>query len=122
MHMTDLLTLTAAKFLAMAPSAGGADGNTDGPGLMGSFVPMALMMVIFYFILIRPQQKAKKEQEALITNAKSGDDVILNSGFLGTISNVKDKTFVVKIADNVKVEVLKSAIQSVVKPETKTSA
>jgi preprotein translocase subunit YajC len=117
--MNDFLTSAALHTLAMAPTQPNADGTTDGPGIAGMFVPMILMFVIFYFILIRPQQKAKKEQEQLIDQAKSGDDVIMTNGILGSISNVKDKTFIVKIADNVKIEVLKSAIQSVTKPEAK---
>ena len=77
-------------------------------------VTFGILGVMFYFLLIRPQQKQRKEQEALIKNVKTGDKILMNSGIYGIVSNVKDKTLMVKIADNVKVEVLKSAVGSVV--------
>ncbi|HUJ71641.1 MAG TPA: preprotein translocase subunit YajC [Verrucomicrobiae bacterium] len=77
-------------------------------------VTFGILGVMFYFLLIRPQQKQRKEQELLIKNVKTGDKILMNSGIYGIVSNVKDKTLMVKIADNVKVEVLKSAVGSVV--------
>ena len=81
----------------------------------------AIMGVMFYFLLIRPQQKQKKDQENLMKNIKSGDKVLMTSGIYGIIANVKEKTFVVKIADNVKIEVLKSAVSTVLKGEETAS-
>ena len=77
-------------------------------------VTFGILGVMFYFLLIRPQQKQRKDQEALIKNVKTGDKVLMNNGIYGIVTNVKDKTLMVKIADNVKVEVLKSAVSSVV--------
>ena len=79
-------------------------------GLGGMLIPMICMGVIFYFLLIRPQQKKQKEQQALISSAKTGDKIVTTSGIHGLISNVKETTVIVKIADNVKVEIDKSAI------------
>jgi preprotein translocase subunit YajC len=96
----------------------------SGPAALTPFVYMAVMVVIFYFILIRPQAKAKKEQEELIAKVKVGDKVVTSGGILGTIANVKDKTVVVKVADNVKIEVQKTHLATVTKAseEKETSA
>jgi preprotein translocase subunit YajC len=78
-------------------------------------LPFAFIFIIFYFLLIRPQQKRQKEHQQLLSNLKTGDKVITSSGIHGLIANVKDTTFLVKIADNVKIEVDKNAIASVSK-------
>jgi preprotein translocase subunit YajC len=78
--------------------------------MIGMFVVLGLLM---YFMMIRPQQKQRKEQDNMMKNLKTGDKVLLSSGMIGLIANVKEKTLMVKIADNVKVEVLKSAISAV---------
>lgn len=97
----------SASFLAQA--AGGAPPNS---GLM-SFLPFIFMGVIFYFLLIRPQQKRAKEHKALVESLKTGDKVITSGGIHGIVSNVKEKTFLLKVADNVKMEVDKVAIAAV---------
>jgi preprotein translocase subunit YajC len=98
--------------LAMAPPSGTEqDPRAAMLQMVGMFV---ILGVMFYFLLIRPQQKQRKEQENLLKNIKTGDKVLLNSGIYGIVTNVKEKTLMVKIADNVKVEVLKSAVGSVV--------
>ena len=78
-------------------------------------LPFAFIFIIFYFLLIRPQQKRQKEHQRLLSDLKTGDKVITTSGIHGLIANVKDTTFLVKIADNVKIEVDKNAIASVSK-------
>jgi preprotein translocase subunit YajC len=100
--------------LAMAPNPS-TPGAPQQPAWV-QMVPLLLAVVLFYFLLIRPQMKARKEQDNLVNSIKSGDDVVTSSGILGTVTNVKDKTVIVKIADNVKIEILKSAISSVNKP------
>jgi preprotein translocase subunit YajC len=82
-------------------------------GMLNMFGMFAILGVMFYFLMIRPQSKQRKEQENLLKNLKSGDKVVLSSGIYGIITNVKDKSLMVKIADNVKVEVLKSAVVTV---------
>lgn len=82
-------------------------------GMLNMVVMFAVLGVMFYFLLIRPQQKQKKDQENLLKNIKSGDRVLLSSGLYGIITNVKEKSFIVKIAENVKVEVAKSSIGTV---------
>lgn len=74
---------------------------------------LVLMVGVFYMFLIRPQQRRERERRALIEGAKTGDRVVFSGGILGTVTNVKDKTFVIKIADNVKIEVGKHAVTQV---------
>ena len=80
-------------------------------------LPFLFMIVILYYVMIRPQQKRQKEQVAMANALKTGDRVVTASGIHGMISNVKDRTVIVKVADNVKLEMEKSAITNVVKAE-----
>ena len=83
---------------------------TSQPSPILSFVPMILIFVIFYFLLIRPQQKQQKEQQNTLQNLQKNDEVITNGGLHGTIVGIKDKTFLLRISDDVKVEIEKSAV------------
>ncbi len=76
---------------------------------IGQFIPLILIFVIFYFFLIRPQQKKVKEHKAMVENLKRGDKVITSGGITGTIERVIDNDKIeVEIADNVKVEIVKA--------------
>ena len=88
-----------------------------GPSPLASFVPIILIFVIMYFLLFRPQMKRQKEQARLVAALKTGDRVVTASGIHGLISNVKDRTVLLKIADNVKIEIEKSAVATVLKAE-----
>ena len=93
--------------------------------LLGGFVPMIFIAVIFYFILIRPQQKRAKEQAALVSAVRSGDEVVTTGGLHGIVSNAREagsKTVLVKFAENVKIEVDRSAIVAVAKPDADAGA
>ena len=81
---------------------------------IGQFIPLILIFVIFYFFLIRPQQKKVKEHKAMVEGLKRGDKVITSGGITGTISRIVDNDKVeVEIADNVTVEVVRgTGIQS----------
>jgi preprotein translocase subunit YajC len=81
---------------------------------LAMFVPLALMIAIFYFLLIRPQQRREKERRALLESVKVGDRVLFGGGLLGIVTGIKDKTFTIKIADNVRVEVVRSAVTQVI--------
>jgi len=103
-----------AIFLAQAhPAAPPA----AGPNPLASFVPIILIFVIMYFVLLRPQMRRQKEQQRLIGGLKTGDRVVTAAGIHGMITNVKETTVTVKVADNVKLEMEKSAISAVAKPE-----
>src|SRR5438094_10665829 len=90
--------------------------STPGGGI-GFFVPFIFIFIIMYFVMIRPQKKRQEQQQKLVTSLKTGDRVITNAGIHGLISNVKDTTVIVKVADNVKIEMEKSAITKVLKQE-----
>jgi preprotein translocase subunit YajC len=74
------------------------------------FLPLVIIFVIFYFLLIRPQQKRAKEQKAMLDNLKKGDKVITSGGEYGVIEEVKEHAVIVKIAENVKVKYGKAYI------------
>ncbi len=97
-------------FLLLAQTGTPADGPAPNP--LMQFMPLILIGVIFYFLLIRPQQKQRKEHQALVESLKTGDKVVTNAGIHGLIANVKEKTVVLKIAENVKVEFDKSSVVS----------
>ena len=80
-------------------------------------LPFLLILVVMYYVMIRPQMRRQKEQQKLIAALKTGDRVVTASGIHGLISNVKDTTVIVKVADNVKIEMEKTAIANVLKPE-----
>ena len=80
----------------------------EGSGI-GQFIPLILIFVIFYFFLIRPQQKKVKEHKAMVESLKRGDKVITSGGITGTVERLIDNDKVeVEIADNVKVEIVKA--------------
>jgi len=89
-------------------------GGEGGGSPLSMLFPILGMLAIFYFLLIRPQQKRQKETQKMIAALKNGDRVLTSSGIYATISGVKDDTFILKIADNVKIEVLKSAVSGLV--------
>ncbi|MGB8352268.1 MAG: preprotein translocase subunit YajC [Chthoniobacteraceae bacterium] len=84
-------------------------------GLGGLIPPMICIFVILYFMMIRPQNQKAKQQAALIDSVKTGDKVVVAGGIHGLVANVKETTVIVKVADNVKLEVEKSAVLSVTK-------
>jgi len=86
----------------------------EAPNPITQFAPLIFIGVIFYFLLIRPQQKQRKEQQKLIESLKTGDKVITSSGIHGLIANVKERTVLLKVADNVKIEIDKAAVATVV--------
>ena len=89
------------------------DAGAPAPNPITKFVPLIFIGLIFYFLLIRPQQKQRKEQQKLIESIKTGDKVVTSSGIYGLISNVKDRTVMLKVADNVKIEIDKAAVATV---------
>jgi preprotein translocase subunit YajC len=105
-------------FLAQAQSAAPTGSPAGG---IGFFVPFIFIFIIMYFVMIRPQKKRQEQQQKLIASIKTGDRVVTNSGIHGLISNVKETTVIVKVADNVKMEMEKSAITTVLKPEVAKS-
>lgn len=89
--------------------------NSSQLGMMGNLFPLALIFLIFYFILIRPQQKEQKAFKQMLANLKKNDQIVTMGGIHATIVNVKDKTFVVRVDDNARIEIDKSAVARVEK-------
>ena len=89
----------------------------DGSGI-AQFIPLILIFVIFYFFLIRPQQKRVKDHKAMVDNLKRGDEIITSGGIIGTIDRVmEDDRIEVTIGENVKVQIIRSTITSLLKKE-----
>src|SRR5437879_13753420 len=100
-------------FLAQAQTA--ATQQVPGGGIGSFFVTLISIFIIMYIVMIRPQKKRQQQQQNLISSLKTGDRVVTNGGIHGLISNVKENTVLVKVADNVKIEMEKSAITNVLK-------
>ena len=101
--------------MIFAQAQTGSPGPMPGGGIGSFFVPLIFIFIIMYFVMIRPQKKRQEQQQKLIGTLKTGDRVVTNAGIHGLISNVKETTVLVKVADNVKIEMDKSAITNVVK-------
>lgn len=83
--------------------------------MFANLLPLALILGIFYFILIKPQQKQQQEFKKMIERLQKNDQIVTMGGIHGTIVNVKEKTFVVRIDDNTRVEIDKSAVARIEK-------
>ena len=107
---------------ASATGAATPDAATPaGPPASFPIFYIVLFVAAMYFALIRPQTQAKKKQEETIKSAKTGDKIVTSGGIHGVITNVKDTTVIVKVADNVKLEIEKSHIDKVTKTDAAAS-
>jgi len=95
-----------------APDQAAAGGTTA--SLISTFVPFGLVILIFYFLIIRPQNKKQKETEKMLAALKKGDKIVTIGGIHGVIQSVKEGSVVVKVDDSTKIEFSRSAIASVV--------
>lgn len=97
-------------FESIAYAAEAVEGATQVNPLV-QFMPIILMFAIFYFLLIRPQQKKSKDLQAMIAGIKKGDKVVTSGGILGVVSSIQDDYVVLTVGDSdTKIEILKSAI------------
>jgi preprotein translocase subunit YajC len=111
--------IDAASFLAQAA----APAQPNGPmQMITGMLPAILLMAGFYFLFIAPQRKKQKEHEKMLAALQSGDEIITTGGIFGTITNVKDDRFVVRIADTTKIELGKAFVQTVVKSQAADAA
>jgi preprotein translocase subunit YajC len=92
------------------PPGGGADGS-----MMSTLIMFGLIIAIFYFMILRPQQKRQKERQRLLEAVKKGDRIITAGGLHGTIAGLDEKTVLVQVAENVKMKFDRTAITSIVK-------
>lgn len=98
-----------------APDPGTAPSTSSPASSLMSFMPLVFMGIIFYFVLLRPQQKRAKDQANLVNSLKSGDEVLTSSGIYGRITNVnpQEKRVTVKVAENVRLEMARDSITTV---------
>lgn len=104
--------------IAYAMGQGGAGG--EGAGGFAGFIPLILMFVIFYFLLIRPQQKRTKEHRAMVSNLKKGDRIITSGGLHGRITGLDETTLTVEIADKVRVKIARGNVSGLAQPAAKS--
>ncbi|HDR16548.1 MAG TPA: preprotein translocase subunit YajC [Desulfobacteraceae bacterium] len=99
-------------FLAYAMGGGGASGGQG--SAFGAFVPLILMFAIFYFLLIRPQQKKAKMHKEMIAAVKKGDKIISNGGLHGVVTGISDDTLTIEVAPKIRVKIARGFISSVI--------
>jgi preprotein translocase subunit YajC len=96
---------------AMAP---GGQGGEQGPqALFTSFLPLIIIFAIFYFLLIRPQQRRSRQHKELLAALKKGDKIITSGGVYGVIESVGEKTITLKVAENVRIKIGKGYVATV---------
>ncbi len=105
-------------FLALAPPT---QPGQSAPPAWVNIVPLALLVVVFYFALIRPQQKKAKDHAALLKTIRTGDKIITNSGIVAVVVTVKEKTLTVRSGD-AKLEITKSAVAEISERSGESSA
>ena len=105
---------------AMGPAPGGGGGG--GSQLLPTLVMFGAMFAIFYFLMIRPQQKQRQDRDRMLAAIKRGDKVVTTSGMFGTVTNLSDKTVTLRVADQVKLEFERAAIGRVVEVQGEKDA
>ena len=100
---------------AMGSAPGGADAAGGGMAAFQQIIPLVFMFAIFYFLLIRPQQKKAKEHKALLESMKKGDNVITAGGVHGKVTAVENELVTLEIANNVNIKITKSYIAAIKK-------
>lgn len=100
----------------IAPAYAQAAGGAGAGSAFTAFVPIILIFVVFYFLLIRPQQKRMKDHQAMLNAVRRGDKVVTNGGIVGTVTKVltEDRELQVEIAENVRIRVKQDMLSSVV--------
>jgi preprotein translocase subunit YajC len=104
-------------FLAYAMGTGGTGGSGGQGGGFGAFIPLILMFAIFYFLLIRPQQKKAKQHREMLSALKKGDRVVSSGGLHGIITGLTDDIATIEIAPKVRVKVSRGSIAASMKKE-----
>jgi preprotein translocase subunit YajC len=92
-----------------------AQAGAQQPSMLASFIPLILIFLIFYFLLIRPQQKKQKEHKVLLESIKRGDEIMSSGGVLGKVLKADNEKLTVEIAKGVNVTIIRSTIADVVK-------
>tara|TARA_B100000886_G_scaffold162222_1_gene110618 strand:- start:467 stop:790 length:324 start_codon:yes stop_codon:yes gene_type:complete len=104
--------MTISEISILLPLAQG----TGGGGGLGQFLPIILLFVGMWFLIIAPQRKRQKAHDKMLSELQTGDEIVTSGGVYGTITNVKEDRFVVRIADNTKIELGKGFVANKVAP------
>ena len=107
-----MFTLAFAQATAAAPQAPAQQGN-----IFTSLMPIAIIFIIFYFLLIRPQKKSQQNHAKMINELQKNDEVITSGGMYGTIVNMQDEVITLRVDDNTRIKVQKSSISKLKKPK-----
>jgi preprotein translocase subunit YajC len=108
--------------MGVGTGTGGGSPGTPGGGMVGALFPLALMFLVFYFLLIRPQQKRTRQHKQLLENLKRGDEVITTGGIYGKITGITENVITLEIADNVRIKVQRENVSGLKpKPQEKSS-
>lgn len=107
-HLDLIFTLMTGGNTNAGPAGTGCPGA--GGGGMFNLLPLILMFVVFYFLLIRPQQKKMKDHQEMLKNLKRGDQIITNGGLVGKITGLTDKMITLEVAEKIRVRILRSHI------------
>lgn len=102
------------SFVPFLQTSNAAAGATGSQGMLMTVLPFVLIIAIFYFFIIRPQNKKQKETEKMINALKKGDKVVTIGGIHGVVASTKEKTVILRVDDNTKIEFNRSAIAGVV--------
>jgi preprotein translocase subunit YajC len=107
--------------IVYAMGTGGAGGGSGGAGGLGAFLPLIIIFAIFYFLLIRPQQKKAKQHKQLVAELKKGDRIISSGGLHGVITGLSDDVLTVEISPKVRVKISRGSVAGAFKrPETQS--
>ena len=101
--------------LTACPQPGAGGESEGGLGGIGAILPLVLIFVVFYFLLIRPQQKKQKAHRAMLNEVHRGDDIVTNGGIVGHVIKARSDNLLVEIAPNVRVRVMRSMISEVIR-------
>ena len=109
---------------APGTGTGAAGGQGGGSYILMSILPLVLIFVVFYFLLIRPQQKKQKALKEMLSGVKRGDDIVTTSGMIGRVIKIdRDNNLLVEVAPNVRIKFMRSAVAEIVRrPEPSRSA
>ncbi len=107
------MNVAHAAELAFAQSSGGSTGGGTG-AIMTQIAFFGAIFAIFYFLLIRPQQKQRRERESMLTAVKKGDRIVTTGGMHGTVTNLSEQTVTLRVADGVKLEFDRGGIGRIV--------
>ena len=100
-------------FISTAYAMGASPADGQSPSPIASLLPFALMFLVLYLLILRPQMKKQKDSQRMIDELEKKDEIVTSGGIHGVITNIKDDLLVVKIADNVQIELSRAAVSRV---------